>query len=87
VPADRRRDRRAPGGLRQQPCIRRCTYRRELGRRTGDNGGRPFAILDKRGARLFVFEPGARLVGTSLVLLGSAQGDESTPASATSRCR
>jgi len=47
--------------------------------RTGDNGGRPFAILDKRGARLFVFEPGARLVGTSLVLLGSAQGDESTP--------
>jgi len=47
--------------------------------RSGDNGGRPFAILDKRGARLFVFEPGARLVGTSLVLLGSAQGDESTP--------
>lgn len=47
--------------------------------RSGDNGGRPFAILDKRGARLFVFEPGARLVGTTLVLLGSARGDESAP--------
>jgi hypothetical protein len=46
---------------------------------TGDNGNRPFAILDKREARLFVFEPGARLVGTSLVLLGSARGDDSAP--------
>lgn len=47
--------------------------------RSGDNGGRPFAVLDKRGARLFVFEPGARLVGTTLVLLGSAHGDDSAP--------
>lgn len=46
---------------------------------SGDNGSRPFAILDKREARLFVFEPGARLVGTSLVLLGSARGDDSAP--------
>ena len=42
-----------------------------------DNHGLPFAILDKRGARAYVFDAGARLVGSSLVLLGSAVGDES----------
>jgi hypothetical protein len=44
---------------------------------SGDNRGSPFAILDKRAARVFVFDAGANLVGSSLVLLGSAAGDES----------
>jgi hypothetical protein len=42
-----------------------------------DNQGLPFAILDKRGARMYVFDPDARLLGSSLVLLGSAPGDDS----------
>jgi hypothetical protein len=46
---------------------------------TGDNGGLPFAILDKRGARLYVFDRGSRFLTSSLVLLGSAIGDDSTP--------
>jgi hypothetical protein len=46
---------------------------------TRDNGGLAFAILDKRGARLYVFDADARLTGTSLVLPGSAPGDESVP--------
>jgi len=46
---------------------------------SGDNQRLPFAILDKRGARVYVFDPDARLMGSSLVLLGSAPGDDSVP--------
>ncbi|MEP6873973.1 MAG: hypothetical protein ABI887_06375 [Burkholderiales bacterium] len=42
-----------------------------------DNQRLPFAILDKRGARIYVFDANAGLIGSSLVLLGSAVGDES----------
>jgi hypothetical protein len=44
-----------------------------------DNRGMPFVVLDKLGARVFVFDPDAHLVGSTLVLLGSATGDESAP--------
>jgi hypothetical protein len=44
---------------------------------SGDNHRLPFAILDKRGARAYVFDASARLVGSSLVLFGSAAGDDS----------
>ena len=47
--------------------------------RSGDNLQASFAIIDKRGARLYVFTPDARLVGSSLVLLGSAPGDDTAP--------
>jgi hypothetical protein len=40
-----------------------------------DNRGQPFAIVDKKSARIYVFEPGGRLLGASAVLLGSAVGD------------
>jgi hypothetical protein len=46
---------------------------------SGDSGGLAFAILDKQGARLYVFDPDARLLSSSLVLLGSAIGDDSAP--------
>jgi hypothetical protein len=46
---------------------------------SGDTGGLPFAIVDKRGARLYVFDDSARLLSSSLVLLGSAVGDDSAP--------
>jgi len=44
-----------------------------------DNGRAPFVILDKRQARVFVFDPDAKLVGSSPVLLGAAAGDDSAP--------
>jgi hypothetical protein len=44
-----------------------------------DNAGLPFAILDKRAARLSVFDPDGTLVGQSPVLLGFARGDASAP--------
>ena len=46
---------------------------------SGDAAQRPFAIVDKRRARLYVFEPGGRLRGASAVLLGSARGDDTVP--------
>lgn len=42
---------------------------------TTDHRGKPFAIVDKRNARLYVFDPAGRLVGASAVLLGLAAGD------------
>jgi hypothetical protein len=45
--------------------------------READNGSRPFAIVDKRRAQVYVFAPEGRLLGTSPVLLGYASGDHS----------
>jgi hypothetical protein len=47
--------------------------------RTGDPGGLPFAILDKRGAKVYVFSPDGRLTGATPVLLGAAAGDDTVP--------
>ncbi len=44
-----------------------------------DNGGRPFAVVDKKDARLFVFDAEGRLAGATKVLLGQAIGDETVP--------
>lgn len=46
---------------------------------TNDHRGRPFAIVDKKAARLFIFTSGGRLAGATTVLLGLARGDDSTP--------
>ena len=48
-----------------------------VGRR--DNGQMPFMVLDKRDARLYVFEASGRLIDQTPVLLGSAHGDETYP--------
>lgn len=45
--------------------------------READNGPHAFAIVDKRRAQVYVFEPSGRLLGTSPVLLGYAAGDHS----------
>lgn len=42
---------------------------------SADNGERPFIIVDKQEAKVFVFEPDGRLKGASPVLLGYAAGD------------
>lgn len=46
---------------------------------TADNKGLPFVIVDKRDARMFVFEAGGQLRGASPALLGLAPGDHSVP--------
>lgn len=45
--------------------------------READNGSRPFAIVDKRRAQVYVFAAEGRLIGASPVLLGYASGDHS----------
>lgn len=47
--------------------------------RSGDHGGRPFALVDKRDARLYVFTADGRLAGTTPILLGYAAGDDTVP--------
>lgn len=44
-----------------------------------DNQGRPFIIVDKKKARMFVFEASGWLRATTAVLLGAGAGDESIP--------
>jgi hypothetical protein len=41
--------------------------------------GKPFAIVDKKDTRLFVFSAAGRLLGATPALLGSAVGDDSAP--------
>jgi len=46
---------------------------------SANNRGLPFAIVDKKQARLFVFAADGRLQGDAPVLLGSARGDDTVP--------
>ncbi len=46
---------------------------------THDNAGLPFLVVDKRAARLHVFDATGAPLGTAPVLLGAAQGDDSVP--------
>lgn len=45
----------------------------------GDNLNKPFVIVDKREARVFVFDAQGKLRGASPALLGLAIGDHSVP--------
>lgn len=46
---------------------------------TKDNGPSDFLIVDKRNARVYVFDAKARVRGSTPVLLGAARGDASVP--------
>ncbi len=46
---------------------------------SGDHGQRPFLLVDKPHARVFVFDAQGRLRGGAPVLLGAARGDHSVP--------
>ena len=50
-------------------------YAAEFVLATADHRQRPFAIVDKREARVYVFDAAGHLTGTSSVLLGLAPGD------------
>ncbi|TDP63137.1 L,D-transpeptidase [Roseateles toxinivorans] len=43
---------------------------------SADHQGQPFAIVDKKDARLFVFSANGRLLGATPALLGQAPGDQ-----------
>lgn len=47
--------------------------------RSGDARGRPFAVVDKHHARIYVFEADGGLAGYSPALLGSTLGDHIVP--------
>ncbi len=44
-----------------------------------DNQGLPFIIIDKIGAKVYVFDKNGRLQGATFALLGAARGDDSAP--------
>jgi len=44
-----------------------------------DAHGRPFAIVDKKEARVYVFAADGQLLGATSALLGAAVGDDSVP--------
>lgn len=46
---------------------------------SGDAQGRPFAVVDKKAATLFVFSAHGQLVGATPALLGLAPGDHTVP--------
>lgn len=46
---------------------------------SGDSQGMPFAIVDKRDAKVFVFDADGRLRGAGPALLGMAIGDDAVP--------
>jgi hypothetical protein len=46
---------------------------------SGDAGARAFVIVDKKDARVYVFEPSGWLVASAPALLGAAVGDDPVP--------
>lgn len=46
---------------------------------SGDNQSMPFAIVDKKDAKVFVFAADGRLRGAAAALLGLARGDDAVP--------
>ncbi len=46
---------------------------------SGDHQSQPFAIVDKRDARIYVFDAQGKVLGVSPVLIGLAPGDLSVP--------
>jgi hypothetical protein len=46
---------------------------------SGDHKKMPFVIVDKKDAKVYVFNPGGQLKDASAALLGSAHGDDSVP--------
>lgn len=44
-----------------------------------DNGSLPFAVIDKKAAMLFLFNPSGESLGNAPVLIGIAPGDDSSP--------
>jgi hypothetical protein len=48
-------------------------------RSSGDAAGQPFMVVDKKSARVFVFDGSGRMRAQTPALLGAARGDASAP--------
>lgn len=48
-------------------------------KRSSDHGARPFAVVDKKGAQLHVFDSRGVLIGSSAALVGQTRGDLAAP--------
>lgn len=70
---------RALADFRGQPASAEARRTAQQAFEAGDARGRPFAIVDKKEARIHVFGADGRLAGSSPVLLGLARGDFSAP--------
>jgi hypothetical protein len=68
-----------PSALSEQQASDDALYAEHWIRAEDDNHDGPFAIVDKKAARIFVFGPAGRLEGSSPVLLGLARGDAPVP--------
>ena len=64
------------GGERASPDVRSIA---DWAVNSGDPGGLPFVIVDKRDSRVFVFDADGRLRGASPALVGAARGDDQVP--------
>lgn len=72
----------APAGPLDFAKVRTSAEARELVdwvRRSGDARGRPYAVVDKKAATIYVFDAEGRLAGHSAALLGQAWGDHTLP--------
>ncbi len=65
--------------FRGQPASEEARALAQWSLASGDTRGRPFAVVDKKDARLFVFTATGRLLGAAPALLGLARGDDSAP--------
>lgn len=48
-------------------------------RQAADAQGRPYAVVDKKAAQIFVFDRAGRLAGSAPALIGQAPGDSTAP--------
>ena len=62
-------------GAQPSPAARQAAQRAAA----GDAAGKPFAIVDKPGAMIYVFNARGRLTGASPALLGLTPGDTGVP--------
>jgi len=69
----------SPAGFADEPASADARYAAGWVVGHGDNQRMPFVIVDKKNARIFVFEPNGRLRAASAVLLGAGLGDASVP--------
>ena len=65
-----------PSGAR---LTRDAAFLQQWVRESGDARGRPYAIVDKNAARIYVYDADGQLQGQSPALLGSTPGDHTVP--------
>ncbi len=68
-----------PADFAVEPASAEARYAANWVAAHADNQNQPFVIVDKKNARMFVFEADGQLRGATAVLLGLGLGDQSVP--------